>query len=290
MTTATHIEERLNGSHVADETSIQVEGYWQQVQRRFRSYPILLRFAGVGQYAAVTKGTQLKKMHDDQCKIMGSNAHLALEMRIWGIVALGGVLGIVAWFALQFQGELPELPWYMTFPSGVGLGGVAGWFCSSMYASRERWKQVFVKAIILQHADPHEFWHITHIGQVPLPRLSFIGERENYYFGSTDEAGVLTAQCILLKAQPCHEPRTKDLRDCTIPDLYSLPPGVGNWAGTSARGQYAIITQVKNAAKAAQLLGHQNPRNLLNRENMILLLFSLGGAAAVVNLMSRGGA
>ena len=56
----------------------------------------------------VTKGPQLKKMHDDQCKIMGSNAHHALEARIWGIVAGGGALGVVAWFALQFQGELPE--------------------------------------------------------------------------------------------------------------------------------------------------------------------------------------
>ena len=84
------------------------EAYWQQVQRRFRSYSIILRFAGIGQYAGVTKGPQLKKMHDDQCKIMGSNAHHALEARIWGIVAGGGALGVVAWFALQFQGELPE--------------------------------------------------------------------------------------------------------------------------------------------------------------------------------------
>ena len=84
------------------------EGYWQQAQRRFRSYSIILRFAGIGQYAGVTKGPQLKKMHDDQCKIMGSKAHHALEERIWGIVAGGGALGVVAWFALQFQGELPE--------------------------------------------------------------------------------------------------------------------------------------------------------------------------------------
>ena len=112
------------------------EGYWQQVQRRFRSYSIILRFAGIGQYAGVTKGPQLKKMHDDQCKIMGSNAHHALEARIWGIVAGGGTLGVVAWFALQFQGELPEFLGTYANSSAPALGGATRWQTTMEYSLR----------------------------------------------------------------------------------------------------------------------------------------------------------
>ena len=54
--------------------------------------------------------------------------------------------------------------------------------------------------------------------------------------------------------------------------------GCAAWLLVASTGVRKLVKERKNSRTL-----------LVNRENMTLLLFSLGGAAAVANLMSRGG-
>ena len=147
-----------------------------------------------------------------------------------------------------------------------------------------------------------DFWKVTHTASVPVPRLAFCADRRNFYFGPTEASGVRTSQVVLLAAYPrpadvdadtMYSPEgqeyTRDIRKCSVRDLFDLPPASGTWTGTNASWQYSINVMVREAAALDREM-QQKKGQWLKMENMLILALGLAAGAGALNIMSLSSA
>ena len=265
--------------------------YWPKVQNRFRAYPVMLRFFGISRASSGCLNLGLlKRMHEEQCVIMHDPTYIGYASVPWAVAVLVGLGGSIAGIIMAAtSSHMAALPWWVVGPVIGIAASLFGGIIGTAYVGLKRYQAVYVRASVLQHGDPDDYWRITHIASAHLPRLAFAAEPRNYFFGSTDQAGLRTARLVLLATMPvAQDPteRTRDIRRCKAKDLYDLPPGVGDWAGTSAREQYAILQQVRHAADMARLLLRSKKAKLVTTENLLVLAFTIGAGVAVARMFS----
>ena len=222
------------------------ESNWDEVQAEARAAPLLPKYWGTTSSAAVWNPVLLKAMYDLHQRSLEKIALFTNALPWWALMGgmlLGFLVGMGAMITQQDTGR-------STGDWGLQHVVITMVFCGALaYAMgsasrRLRWyNAVYGDALILEYLDRANPWRITRIGLSKLPRLSFVAETDDYYFGSTDESGI-DKGTMLLKANE----GTGGLMNRPLRQLFDLPAGGGGFTGTSSRSLQAMIDESEEMA------------------------------------------
>ncbi|MXZ55822.1 MAG: hypothetical protein F4Z14_06590 [Gammaproteobacteria bacterium] len=257
--------------------------YWQQAQAEARSYPIFPKFWGLTKSAAALNADVCKLQYDLFCEALEKislfgNSLDKIYALVFGIV--GVVVGVVGF--IQNQDTISATgdwgPQHIVLSAGfcVLIG-----YCMGQARKRLNWyNKPYGTALGLEHADPVEPWRVTGIAQTRLPRLTFVAEPDDYYFGSTGNAGVEKG-IMLFSAQE------KTLREMTLDDIRNAPVGKGSVTGRTGRATRALLDSSEEAAEFKRQMGKSLAKTLA--EQSMWLFFAIVMLFVFLEIGSAGG-
>ena len=265
--------------------------YWQEVQERFRSFPLLLSYFGTDpRTAGMVNQKQLREMHTLQCEILGSGREGRLRAMPWvGVLvlaAVGACVGLIGGYILwaptviagvKIAGSGAPWPWWILFLFTAPVFALMGYGGGVVWAGYRRFKALVAPALVLSGQDRKESVWIPRGAMVPLPRLAFVAERGNYYFGAGKQSGVLGGRILLACPE---EDAGKDIREMHVRELLALEAGEGNWNGRAGKAGMAFITKVQRAAELDVLASTPKKKGVSAKTGAMVLLVGFAIAAA----------
>lgn len=265
--------------------------HWQEVQDWFRSQKLLLGYFGINpRIHGLVNQKQLETMHNYQCDVTGSAA--AFKLRGYRKTAALFLIGAAILLAFSLfnrdvgETNLIAIPWWASTIVLAPIGAVMGDRIGLVLAGYKRWKDLYTDAIILGgQSDIVAHWRhwIPYGAIVPLPRMTFVAEKGNYYFGNGANAGVLGGR-ILLK---CPASEGFDMREATVRDLLNLEPGEGDWTGTAGGAGYALVNSIRRSAALDRLVNSPK-KSPFTAKNGLLFALGVMAAIAALNLLGAG--
>ncbi len=275
--------EAETGNEERNENARSRMTYWQQAQATARSYPIFPKFWGLTKSAAALNPDICRQQYDLFCEALEKVSFFGNSLdKIYGLVfcVVGLVVGIVGY--IQSQGTI----------SATGAWGPQHIILSAVFCvligyvlgqARKRlnwYNKSYGTALGLEHADPVEPWRVTGIAQTRLPRLTFVAEDDDYYFGSTGNAGVEKG-IMLFSSQD------KRLREMTLDDIRNAPVGKGSVTGRTGRATRALLDSSEDAAEFKKQMGKSLAKTLA--EQSMWIFFAIVMLLVFLEIGSQGG-
>lgn len=257
--------------------------YWQECQAKARAYPIFPKFWGLTKSAAALNPKICREQYDLICEALEKISLFGNALdRIYGLIfgVVGLIVGIVGY--IQSQGTISATGAWgpqhivicLVFCAGIG-------FALGQARKRLNWyNTAYGVALGLEHADEVEPWRVTGIARTRLPRLTFVAEPEDYYFGSTANAGV--EKGIMLFSA-----REKALREMNLEDIKNAPVGKGSVTGRTGRATRALLDSTEEAAEFKRNMGKSFGKTLM--EQSMWIFFTIAIVLCFLEIGSQGG-
>ena len=275
---------RAEAQEVVEEESQEARSYWRQIQAESREMPIYPRFMGLTSSAAVFHPADVKARYVAHQAALEKVSFWTSNLPIL-ILLVVAPIGLFIGLAMKWSTEgaaraSAEWTWVhvgvlMAFV--CGLGYLIGW----VIRLRRWYSATYGYAVVQEMTDRAEPWRVTRLGFLNLPQLAFVGEDEDYYFGSTAAAGVDSAM-MLLRATAQHG----NIIDMTPTDLFKLPPGTGKFTGVSSS---SADSMVKSTCKMADYELQENKKGRRFEPSEVGLFLMLVLMAVLVFLQAASG-
>jgi len=288
VTTATATQVYVNGQ-TPDATepttpAAAADSFWANAQAQARAFPLLPKWWGLTASAAIMNPAICKAQFDLYCDAMEQIGHFTNNQDrylggLFGIIGL--VFGIVGY--LQSQGTIAATgEWTFLHVLICALGGlIVGWAVGFSRKRMKWYSKAYGMALGLEHGDPIEPWRVTGIGITKMPRLTFVAEKDDYYFGSTGHAGV--DQGVMLFAAD----QGNLLKDMYLADIMDAPVGKGAVTGITGRATRSLLDWTEQAAEFKRNMGRSVGRTLA--ENTMWIFFAVAIFICFLQIGSGGG-
>ena len=262
----------------------EVRSYWQSAQERARGYALLPKYWGLTRSAGVLNWPTLRAQFDLYMEAMERVGHFTnyLDRYLAGICGTIGLLaGIVGYIqnqdTIRATGEWTPVHIVICLLMGVVVG-----FAVGIGRKALKWfNTAYGDALGLENTDPVEPWRVTGIGETKLPRLAFVAEREDYYFGSTKKAGVDKGLMLFSVGAGV------SMRQTIMGDILHCPVGQGRVTGITGRATRSLLDATEDAAEFKRRMGTGLRRAVA--ESAMFVFFAILALLTFLQIASGGG-